>query len=132
MGKLVLSLLISIVILTIAASIGWIGFDSQLPTIVMSAFWNQVLWLGIIAAIFTAVSYVCGILYSLVIVFTAGLGCILLPLYLVGVGYLQLIAVSYIIPAFTHTVIWWQVLLLSLFVGLSASTYTTSNSKSSN
>ena len=129
--KLIWTLLISIGVLYLAKAIGWIGFDSNLPVIVANTGWNIFCWMCIIAVIFTIVSAVCGQLYALVIIFTAGLGCFLAPVYIIGIGYLKLMAVGALLPGFLHTSIWWQVLLLSMFIGINASTPTKSSSSSS-
>ena len=129
MAKLFWSLLVSIVVLYIAKSIGWIGMEN-LPILVTNVIWNQLIWLGIIALAFTAVSYVCGQIFILLVALTCGVGCVFLPVYMLGIGYLKLLAVTYILPGFTYTHAIIPVLILSLFVGayIPSSTTTTSSS----
>ena len=119
MGKVVWSLLISVAVLFIAKQIGWIGFTEQLPVLTANIMWNQLIWLAIIAVILTAVGTICAELYFYLSLLTCGLGCFLFPVYVIAMGYLKLMAVAYLLPGFTHTDIWWQVLLLSMFVGVS-------------
>jgi len=118
MGKLIKSLLISIVVLFAAIKIGWIVLGSELPVLADNTLWNQFIWLGIIAVIFSAVSYVASYVYSIFLVVTLFLGCVTYPLYILLLGYLKLAAVDYLLPGFSYTGVWWQVLILSILVGL--------------
>ena len=125
------SLAISIVVLLMAKAIGWISFGQSLPVVVAPAFWNQIIWLAILAAIFTAAGHIIGKLYGLVIIGTLGCGCLLFPAVILLAGYFKLWAASLLIPGFTYTSVWWQVLPISFFVGINfegAPTATTTQS----
>ena len=131
MGRLIWTILVSVGVLYLAQKIGWIGLGSEVPSLVANTIWNNILWFGIIAVAFTVVSVICGKIYRMVTVLTCGVAFILIPVYLLALGYVQLLAAAYIIPGFTYTHVWWQVLLLSVFVGIGAASQSSTNKSSS-
>ena len=117
--KFVFLLVVSAVVLLIAMRIGWISMDSDLtPKLSEVAFFNEIFWAIIIAAIFSAIGWVISKLYVVFTCLTLGIGCLLFPVVMVLSGYAKLWAVAQIIPGVTYTTVWWQVLLLSFLVGL--------------
>ena len=117
----IVSFIISMFVLFLARQVGWISLGEDLPSLVEHVMWNQFIWLAIIAGVFTATSHVLWLLYKTFVVATCCLGCFAMPVYMLVKGYLQLMAVTLILTGFTHTTVWWQVLILSLLVGVTDS-----------
>jgi hypothetical protein len=119
MVRFLWSVLISVVVLTIAQMIEWIYLGETLPILLDNATWNEWLWLAIIAVIFAVVGVILWKVYLFASCLTFGLGCLFWPFAFVAIGFAKLWATAYILPGFSHTEVWWEVLILSLLVGVS-------------
>jgi len=74
----------------------------------------------LISLLMNIVMWLMGVIYSLVILGTCGVGCLLLPFYLAGFGYLSLLGVAAVGKGLltVNVPFWWQGLILSLVLGM--------------
>ena len=113
LARLIANLFITTVLLYGLNFINWIHLYPR--TLVPDSLLNALLACAILAALFTVVRYIIGKLYIWFALLTCGLGCLLLPVVLVGIGYATLATIAHFAPTFLSlTTNFW----LNVFVGL--------------
>lgn len=98
--------------------LGWITFTNP-PDIIADQTVNEILIAGIIGLIISIIGEIAGVLFTIFIVVTCGLGCLLYPIFGMLLGYIKLYGTQYILTSwfiFDRDIL--KVVIMSISIGL--------------
>lgn len=114
--------------------IGWIKIAQELAPF-SNPFANQLIVAGIVGLIFTVGMWLANLVFTLVVVGTCGLGCLLLPVYYLVLGPVGFWMVMKILPGWVSlNAETWQIVLMGILIAairIGAPKTSTSSSSSS-
>lgn len=98
--------------------IGWIQIHTDLAPFT-SPILNQLIIAGIVGLIFTVGMWLAKLVFTLIIVGTLGIGCVLLPVYLAFIGPVGFLLVMKVLPGWvTLNADVWQIILMGILIAV--------------
>jgi hypothetical protein len=116
--RLIINFTIIAVTILLFRHLGWISLTNP-PDLIADQTVNDILIAGIIGLIIFIIGEIAGVLFTILIVVTCGLGCLLYPIYGMLLGYIKLYGTQYILTdwfIFERDIL--KVVIMSIAVGL--------------